>query len=275
MDVGALRVRWAPNAPARNARSPRWRAARKALASARSSPPQCQMGAGSPVAPPSRSHGGLRRTTVEPSQSALACETARPPASGLGRSRRAPGASDCRWAVRRRLWALAGPLSSLTVVLVPPGDNRPRTYEPSRLPRHQDRARHAAMTAAGHQTSSISRITAKTGKPISGFAAAIIRVVFERLTVEARSALQRGHAEGRALGATHISSGHYLLGLMGDEVGLGAKVLNEFELSPRRSGAASPGHGARRRRRPHRRCRMRRRTRCERGRVQRRRRHWE
>ena len=43
--------------------------------------------------------------------------------------------------------------------------------------------------------------------------------------------MQRGHAEGRALGATHISSGHYLLGLMGDEVGLGAKVLNTFKLS--------------------------------------------
>jgi ATP-dependent Clp protease ATP-binding subunit ClpC len=56
-------------------------------------------------------------------------------------------------------------------------------------------------------------------------------VVFERLTVEARSALQRGHAEGRALGATHISSGHYLLGMIWNEVGLGAKVLRSFKLS--------------------------------------------
>jgi hypothetical protein len=56
-------------------------------------------------------------------------------------------------------------------------------------------------------------------------------VVFERLTVEARSALQRGHAEGRTLGATHISSAHYLLGMICNEVGLGAKVLSSFNLS--------------------------------------------
>ena len=56
-------------------------------------------------------------------------------------------------------------------------------------------------------------------------------MVFERLTVEARSALQRGHAEGRALGATHVSSGHYLLGLICNEVGLGAKVLRSLKLS--------------------------------------------
>jgi ATP-dependent Clp protease ATP-binding subunit ClpC len=56
-------------------------------------------------------------------------------------------------------------------------------------------------------------------------------VVFERLTVEARSALQRGHAEGRTLGATHISSGHYLLGMICNEAGLGAKVLSSFMLS--------------------------------------------
>jgi ATP-dependent Clp protease ATP-binding subunit ClpC len=67
--------------------------------------------------------------------------------------------------------------------------------------------------------------------PFSDDRAAIIRVVFERLTVEARSALQRGHAEGRALGATRISSGHYLLGLVCNEVGLGAKVLRSLKLS--------------------------------------------
>lgn len=67
--------------------------------------------------------------------------------------------------------------------------------------------------------------------PFSDDRAAIIRVVFERLTVEARSALQRGHAEGRALGATQISSGHYLLGLVCNEVGLGAKVLRSLKLS--------------------------------------------
>jgi hypothetical protein len=44
--------------------------------------------------------------------------------------------------------------------------------------------------------------------------AAIIRVVFERLTVEARSGCNAGHAEGRAPGAMHTSSGHYLLGLI-------------------------------------------------------------
>jgi ATP-dependent Clp protease ATP-binding subunit ClpC len=62
-------------------------------------------------------------------------------------------------------------------------------------------------------------------------AAAIIRVVFERLTIEARSALQRGHAEGRALGATHISSSHYLFGLIGNGAGLGAQVLRSLKLS--------------------------------------------
>ena len=55
--------------------------------------------------------------------------------------------------------------------------------------------------------------------------------MFERLTVEARSAIQRGHAEGRALGAAQINTGHYLLGLMYEEVGLGAKVLTTFKLS--------------------------------------------
>jgi ATP-dependent Clp protease ATP-binding subunit ClpA len=55
--------------------------------------------------------------------------------------------------------------------------------------------------------------------------------MFERLTVEARSALQRGQAGGRALGATRISSGHYLLGLICNEVGLGAKVLRSLKLS--------------------------------------------
>jgi ATP-dependent Clp protease ATP-binding subunit ClpC len=55
--------------------------------------------------------------------------------------------------------------------------------------------------------------------------------VFERLTIEARSAIQRGHAEGRAFGSAHINSGHYLLGLMYNEVGLGAKALTALKLS--------------------------------------------
>jgi ATP-dependent Clp protease ATP-binding subunit ClpC len=43
--------------------------------------------------------------------------------------------------------------------------------------------------------------------------------------------MQRGHAEGRALGAAQINTGHYLLGLMCDDVGVGATVLRTFELS--------------------------------------------
>jgi ATP-dependent Clp protease ATP-binding subunit ClpC len=67
--------------------------------------------------------------------------------------------------------------------------------------------------------------------------------VFERLTVEARSAIQRGHAEGRALGAAQINTGHYLLGLMYEEVGLGARVLTRFELSAEEVRSRLVGHG--------------------------------
>ena len=55
--------------------------------------------------------------------------------------------------------------------------------------------------------------------------------------------MQRGHAEGRALGADQINSGHYLLGLMYDEVGLGAKVLTTFKLSAEEVSSCLVGDG--------------------------------
>jgi ATP-dependent Clp protease ATP-binding subunit ClpA len=55
--------------------------------------------------------------------------------------------------------------------------------------------------------------------------------MFERLSDEARSALQRGHAEGRALGAAQVTSGHYLLGLVCEGLGVGANVLETFAIS--------------------------------------------
>src|ERR1700748_339080 len=66
--------------------------------------------------------------------------------------------------------------------------------------------------------------------------------VFERLTVEARSAIQRGHAEGRTLGAGQINTGHYLLGLMYEGVGLGARVLTRFGLSAEEVRRRLVGH---------------------------------
>jgi hypothetical protein len=54
--------------------------------------------------------------------------------------------------------------------------------------------------------------------------------MFEGLIGEARLAFQRGHAQGRALGAAQNGRRHYLVGLVCEEARVGATVLATFEI---------------------------------------------
>jgi ATP-dependent Clp protease ATP-binding subunit ClpC len=68
--------------------------------------------------------------------------------------------------------------------------------------------------------------------------AAILRDLFERFTERARQVVVLAQEEARALKHNYIGTEHILLGLLREEEGLAARVLQSFEITVERVRAA-------------------------------------
>jgi ATP-dependent Clp protease ATP-binding subunit ClpC len=68
--------------------------------------------------------------------------------------------------------------------------------------------------------------------------AAILRDLFERFTERARQVVVLAQEEARALEHNYIGTEHILLGLLREEEGLAARVLQSFEITVERVRAA-------------------------------------